>query len=111
LVTVENTGTVEQRNVAVDIKVPAGLTVVRMGTVGPTKHQIQTYRPGLMDPVQLDRSEVRFEPLVSLGPGQSQTFRVIVQTKTPGTYVFEANVTTLYSFTPQSQTQSVDVTP
>jgi hypothetical protein len=111
VVTVENIGTVEQRSVAVNVKVPAGLTVVRMGTVGPTNHQIQPLRPGLMDASKLERSEVRFEPLASLAPGKSQTFRVIVQTKTPGSYEFEADVTTWDSFAPQTQKQSVEVVP
>jgi hypothetical protein len=97
LVTVANGGTEEERNVAVEVVVPEGLTIAPMGTTGPTKATIE-------------KQTVRFEPIPSLPPGQrSQTYRVLVQTKKAASYTFTAGVKSEKQSTAILQEKSVDV--
>jgi hypothetical protein len=97
LVTVANSGSEEERNVVVDIEVPEGLVIVPVGTNGPTKNLLQ-------------KQTVHFDPLPSLPPGKTLTYRVLVQSKSVGKYTFKASLSSQKLTPPMLKEQSVDVT-
>lgn len=98
LVTVANSGTEEERNVVLEVVVPDGLTIVPFGTTGPTKEAIE-------------KQTVRFGPIPSLPPGQrTKPYRILVQTKKPGSYTFTAGVKSDKQLMPILQNAPVDVT-
>jgi hypothetical protein len=97
LIKLTNNGTEEERNVTLDVVVPPGLTISPIGTTGPTKNS-------------LEKQAVRFDALPSIPPGKSESFRVSAQTKTPGTYTFQANVFSRKLLSPAIQEQNVNVT-
>ena len=95
-----NNGTEVEHDVALEVVVAEGLTIVPLGTTGPDAST----------KAHIEKQTVRFDPLPALPPGQPQRYRVLVQTKTAKTYTFTARLTSRTLATPLIEEQSVDVT-
>ena len=88
----------DERNVAVDVLVPDGLAISRMGTQSDAAKNT------------IDKQTVRFDAIPTLPAGKSAIYRVSVQTKTAGSYNFKAAVSSQKLVTPTVMEKSVDVT-
>jgi uncharacterized repeat protein (TIGR01451 family) len=87
LITVANRSTADERNVVLDVTVPDGMTIERIGTNGPTTSHIEG-------------QNVKFDPLPTLSPDKPQAYRIYVQTKTAGNYSLKASLSTENLSTP-----------
>jgi hypothetical protein len=78
---VNNTSAV-QRQVTVTAIIPNGMIPAPLGTTGP----------GLTQFV-IDRQTVSFNPVMTVQPGETLTYRVRVRTKSAGQFTFRAELT------------------
>jgi uncharacterized repeat protein (TIGR01451 family) len=72
---VTNRGAAADSQVSVTVTLPAGMSIVWLGTTGPPGIQARGVPP-----------QVRFDPLPALGPGQTATFNVRAMAAQPGVY-------------------------
>ncbi len=77
-IVVRNEGTAAASNIAVWCELPAGVEF--NSASGPSDHQVEA-------------GSVRFQPLAQLAPGESATFRVLVQASVLGNHRLKAHLT------------------
>lgn len=100
VIQVTNRSQFAEPQVTLRVLLPPELLPVRLGTTGPAGVR-----------AHFDGQTVSFDPIPSLGPGETASFRVQVQAQKPGEVQIEAQVTTPSQPQPLVQRRSQTIVP